>query len=233
MTGYSEFRETIFTKVSVSTFGFLGSGIVLLSMFITAIMYRGPSGQIFNPLNHFISELGYIGVSNFSWLFNIGIFVGGLVLACFMWGLSDKVKTRILEISSLVGILACVFGSLIGIFPMNTVNTHIVIAMAFFISSTITIILFSIGIYIDPESILPKALVWYGGIVVVIFVLFLFNPFDISAVNFTGSFTQENISNLDNFRPGIWNLAILEWLSVLSIITWIIIVSIVFLNDTK
>lgn len=233
MSAFTDFRENLFTRIPLSYFGFLGSGIILLSMIITTIMYRSPTGQYYNPLNHFISELGYIGISHFAWLFNAGIFVGGLVLACFMWGLSAKLKTKSLEISSFIGMLACILGSLIGIFPMNTVNTHIVIAMAFFISSTIAIILFSIGIYVDPEPKLPKALVWYGCIVVVAFILFLFNPFDTSAVNFTGSFTQQNIANLDTIRPAIWNIAILEWLSVLSILFWIVIVSIIFRNDTR
>ena len=224
MTNYSEIREKLFTRIPLSYFGFLGSGSILVSMITTAIMYRSPTGQYYNPLNHFISELGYIGVSDFAWLFNSGIFVGGLVLACFMWGLGANLKTRLLEISSFIGMLTCILGSLIGIFPMNTVNTHIVIVLSFFISSTIAIILFSIGIYVDPEPKLPKALVWYGCIVVVAFILFLFNPFDTSAVNFTGSFTQQNIANLDNIRPAIWNIAILEWLSVLSILIWIIIV---------
>lgn len=233
MTSYIDFRDKLFSRIPLSYFGFLGSGIILLSMIITAIMYRSPTGQYYNPLNHFISELGYIGVSDFAWLFNGSIFVGGLVLACFMWGLGVKLNTRLLKISSFIGMLACILGSLIGIFPMNIVNTHIVIAMAFFISSTIAIILFSIGIYVDPEANLPKALVWYGCIVVFAFIFFLFNPFDTSAVNFTGSFTQQNIANLDNIRPVIWNIAILEWLSVLSIILWIVIVSIIFRNDTR
>ena len=196
-------------------------------------MYRGPSGQYYNPLNHFISELGYIGVSDFAWLFNGGIIIGGLLIACFMWGLGGKLKTRLYEISSFVGVIAGVLEAFIGFFSMNNLNIHIIVAMSFFITSTITMMLYSIAIYKDTNQLLPKTLVLYGLLVFVSFIIFLFNPFDSAAINLAGSLSTENNDNLETIRPEIWSIAILECVSILSILIWAIIISIVLKKNNR
>ena len=215
-----------------TTFGLVGSCIILGSMFLTALFYKSSTGQLFNPFNHFISELGYVGVSQFALLFNLGTFVGGLFLAFFMVGLRNVLKSNLAKVTSIIGLVACLLGACIGLFPMNNVTPHIVIAMSFFFISTLTMILYSYSIYSDPQRIFPKFFALYGLLVFLFFMFFLFNPFDTSAVTFTESFTQENIANLDNIRPNIWGIAILEWLSVLSIILWVILISI-FLKKSK
>lgn len=225
MNQFTNFRILFFKKTSVVNFGFLGSFIILFSMIITAIFYKSPSGQIFNPFNHFISELGFIGVSNVAWLFNYGIFLGGLLLSIFMFGLGGFIKSKLSTISSIFGIIACWLGASIGLFPMNDVNSHIIIALSFFLLSTFTMLLYSIAIYLDSYKTFPKLLALYGILVVLAFIVFLFNPLDTSAVKFAESFTAENIANLDNIRPQIWGVAILEWISVLSIIVWVILIS--------
>ena len=225
MNSFSDFETKFFEKFSLSAVGLIGTSIVLSTMFLTALVYRGPSGQIFNPLNHFISELGFIGVSEFAWLFNSGLFFGGLILIIFMWGLGSIIESKLAETASIIGMIAGLFASLIGIFTMNNVNPHITVAFGFFFCGMLSILLFSIAMYHDKHKLFPRGLSLVGFAIFVCFIVFLFNPFDTSAINFADSFTVENIAKLETIRPEIWGIAILEWLSVLSVTFWIILIS--------
>ena len=226
MNSYSDFQNKFFEKISLSTVGLIGTSIVLSTMFLTALLYRGPSGQIFNPINHFVSELGFIGTSEFAWLFNSGLFVGGLILIIFMWGLGGIIESKLAKTASIIGMIAGLFASLVGIFTMNNVNPHITVALGFFFCGMLSILLFSIAMYQDKHELFPRAFSMVGFVIFVCFIIFLFNPFDTSAINFADSFTAENIAKLESIRPEIWTIAILEWLSVLSVTFWIILISI-------
>lgn len=70
--------------------GFLGSAIIVLGSLITAIPYRGKEGESYSILNHFISELGEVGVSRLAPVFNASLIAGGVVLLIFVLGLGLK-----------------------------------------------------------------------------------------------------------------------------------------------
>ena len=44
----------------------------------------GTQHEPFSPLNHWISELGEVGVSRLAAVFNVGLVVGGICYALFM-----------------------------------------------------------------------------------------------------------------------------------------------------
>jgi len=60
--------------------GIVGPSIVVLGVSITALVYRGKEGESYSPLNQYISELGEVGVSRLSWLFNLSMILSGLYL---------------------------------------------------------------------------------------------------------------------------------------------------------
>ena len=51
---------------------------------VTALAYTGSKGQPYSPLNHWVSELGEVGVSELASVFNVGLIIGGLCFAVFM-----------------------------------------------------------------------------------------------------------------------------------------------------
>ena len=65
----------------------LASGVIVLGALLSAVAYRGAVGEPYSPFNHFISELGQVGVSRLAAVFNAGLIVGGLLLIPFMLGL--------------------------------------------------------------------------------------------------------------------------------------------------
>ena len=57
-------------------FGILGTGIIILGIIVSALRYKGSQGEHFSILNHFISELGEVGVSPAGLFFNLGLILG-------------------------------------------------------------------------------------------------------------------------------------------------------------
>ena len=61
-------------------FGILGAGVALLGSVIAASVYSGKQGQRYSTFNHFISELGEVGVSRLAPVFNLSLILSGLAL---------------------------------------------------------------------------------------------------------------------------------------------------------
>jgi len=58
-------------------FGLCGSLFIMFTMLVTGLVYRGKQGETYSVFNHYISELGEVGVSQWALLFNLGLIVGG------------------------------------------------------------------------------------------------------------------------------------------------------------
>ena len=72
--------------------GILGPGIISLGILISGLVYVGVEEQRYNPLNHFVSELGELGVSNLAAAFNIGLIIGGILNTVFMIYLAIQIE---------------------------------------------------------------------------------------------------------------------------------------------
>ena len=78
--------------ILMETFRYCGmAGCVLLAIAVTwtALSYRGKRQETYSPFNHFISELGEVGVSRQAWVFNAGLIASGILLLPFMIGLGS------------------------------------------------------------------------------------------------------------------------------------------------
>ena len=64
-----------------------GATLVIFCSLVAALFYIGPDWEPYSLLNHFISELGEVGVFPLAWLFNLGLIAGGLLLIPFSLGL--------------------------------------------------------------------------------------------------------------------------------------------------
>lgn len=210
---------SFYEKIPVFIWGYVGVGISVIAMLITGLIYVDPLGAPFSIFNMFVSELGERAVSQTAWLFNWGLIVGGIPLIIFMIGLGIKYNSIFGWICTAGGIFSAVSILFVGIFPMDYDNNifmtgHVISAMSFFYGGMITVLLFSILIFVDKKKSLPKWLGIFGLLVAIIFALFIFMP--------EGSLDDSLI------RPRPWFLiiAFLEWLVVFSIFSWIMTVSI-------
>ena len=99
--------------------GLIGSSVIAIGSVVTALAYTGSKGQSYSPLNHFVSELGQLSVSRLAVVFNTSLIVGGVCFVVFILGLAAAGQGWLRYVYGLVGVIAGIFGALVGVFPMD------------------------------------------------------------------------------------------------------------------
>jgi hypothetical membrane protein len=205
------------------TFSLLAVGIASLSFLISGFGYRGKGGEAYSPLNHFISELGYVGVSRLAWVFNLGLILTGLCLlvACISLGVS--LPGPMARINMVVGFIYAISVSLVGVFPMNKIKLHTIAAMSFFWSGLVFVFTFSLAIVLQPAGgvVLPRAYALAG-----LPALFAYGTF-LWLISRVDRSAGEALSPDDiNERPKVWDLVVAEWMTFVTVVIWILIVAV-------
>lgn len=199
--------------------GLTGIGIIVLGSIITAISYTGRNGEPYSFLNHFISELGEIGVSELAPVFNTSLIIGGIFLLFFMLGLGLYFRNIFAYVASAVGLFCGIAASLVGVFPMNNMAVHVKVALSFFRSGLLAILLFTLVIIFDKQRRVSKWLVIPGVITVLAFTAFLYLPQVLEP-------GQALTLQPEATRPAFWLSSFLEWVVFLTVLVWISVVSI-------
>ncbi|MEA3327062.1 MAG: DUF998 domain-containing protein, partial [Chloroflexota bacterium] len=142
-------------------FGMVGSLVAVSGALISGLAYRGKQDEPFSPLNHYISELGEVGVSRLSWVFNLSLILTGLFLipACISLGL--MLLGILAKIAMAAGVVCAISLSFVGVFPMNQIEPHGFAAMTYFRAGLVMVLLFSLAIALQPAP--PPVLSrWFG-----------------------------------------------------------------------
>jgi len=204
-----------------TTLSYLGLGIASLSFLFTGLAYRGSQGEAYSPLNHFISELGYVGISRLAWVFNLGLILTGLCLlpACISLGL--WLPGTLAKISMVFGAVYAISVTFVGVFPMHKIKPHTIAAMTFFWSGLIFILLINLAIALQPagQAVLPRAYALVGLPAVIAYGTFIYL---LSKVNRRA---DEALSTDDINRPRVWGLAIAEWMTFVTVVIWFVVVA--------
>jgi hypothetical membrane protein len=212
-------------------FGMAGAGLVVVCSLITGMFYRGPYGETYSLLNHFISELGEVGISPLAWLFNLGLIVGGLLLIPFSLGLGLSLLGWLPKLAIVAGFATALALSGVGIFPMNNLEPHITVAMTYFRAGLITVILFGLAIQLQPRgrTLLDKRANWASLIAALCYASFLVYSTQMPLSNGTDALDPGFRSE----RPIAWPLAVLEWAVFFSTILWFGVIAIVSRKGQK
>ncbi|MHA1988229.1 MAG: DUF998 domain-containing protein [Promethearchaeota archaeon] len=164
-------------------FGFFGALFILIMLIITILLTPG-----YNPLTDTISMLGNSPAKS---LFSIGFVVAGSLLIPFYIYLKNELvylKNRLRKIATGVAIFSNMCIALVGILPPGEPYTaafmgfHGFVAGVSFIGSCVYIVLYSILMYLGPQSTMYKGpafkkyLSYYGFCIGVLFVVWLTNP---------------------------------------------------------
>jgi hypothetical membrane protein len=198
--------------------------VLLVGALITALLYVGSAGEGYSPLNHFISELGQNGQSRLAPLFNAGVVIGGLGLGLVVMVLSQHVSGRYRHALVLAGAVAGASGGMVGIFPMDTHAVHRLISGIFFCTGWIVVAVFSTWLWRQPRHRFARWLVLPGTISIAASLAFLvvystYNPPDRDAQIVA--------------RSPVWSVPLLEWASLLGLLTWLICVSAVMVRRSR
>lgn len=197
--------------------GAAGAGIILAGSLVAALFYRGRLGEAYNPLNHFVSELGEVGISAAAWAFNGGLLIGGVLLVVFLLGLGRRIGGRLGALFGAVGLACGICGTAVGAVPMNDLLAHIFWARSFFNLGLGTMLFFSLIALLGRPG-LPRRLALPGAVATLAFAAFLAIPQPTAAAG--GDILGAVMAMLNSPRPALWAPAILEWLAVLSVLGW-------------
>ena len=230
-TDAKETRSRRRLLVVTSIAGVSGTALLALGSLITALAYSGRAGEPYSLLNHFISELGEVGVSELAWLFNGALFAGGLCLTVFLIGLALYLRPRWFSVVfGLVGVTTGVSGALVGIFPMNNLAPHAKVAMMFFNMGLVATLLFSLYVAFSRQRKFPRWMLIPGLLTTAFFVGFLFYPQPDAPP--TEDMLESAVRLMAN-RPAVWPMAVLEWGVIISILVWALTVSLYLWAQSK
>lgn len=212
------------TTRHLSILGLISVGVILLGMIVAWLPYQGHAGEAYWPLNHFVSELGETPQSRLAWVFNLGVLVGGSGLGLFMVLLARRLTGHYRIALTIVGAIAGVFGSLVGVFPMNIHPVHGLVSGIFFLTGWIVASIVSTWILARRHPSLPRWLLVPGAINVTVSLAF---------VAVYSTYKPDNPSGPIANRPdGLWAVTALEWASLLTLLAWFVCVSIALLHDS-
>ncbi len=197
-----------------------GSLLACIAVLASALAYSGKQAESYSLLNHFISELGEVGVSRAAWVFNAGLVAAGALLIPCAVGLGLRLRTVWSLLGTAAGISAGVFLAGVGVFPMNNLPPHAFTAMWFFRAGLATVLLFGIAFAAQRRDRLRgrAVAVLFSAIAAASYTVFLFaaSPPEAGASSLDASFA---------LRPRVWPLAALEWMVFFATILWFLGVS--------
>ena len=204
----------------IRIFSFAGIGLIVLASFYSALVYRGKRGERYSPLNHFISELGEVGVSHAAKVFNRGLFLGGLILLPYVIGLGMKFGSVLGWLGAVAGVIAVMGVAAVGVFPMDKLQPHTTAAMTYFRAGLVMVFFFGLAILFQPaeKAVVPLWANLLSLLAFLAYAAFLVLPRLMKK-------EQKPMEALDPDqtpeRPRIWALPILEWMVFFSSIVWL------------
>jgi len=209
-------------------FGLAGSLVVIAAVIISGLVYRGPRGERYSPLNHFISELGQVGISRGAAVFNYSLIIAGILLLPYLVGLALVLRNAWAIPAAIAGVWATLSCALIGVFPMNNIKAHIKAAVSYFRAGLVTMILYSISIFTQPAGgeVIPKGMIWIGVVASLVYAIFLKYPHRAAKQE-----TDMDVLDTSTLvkRPRVWVAAVLEWSVLVSTMLWFLATSLAIL----
>jgi hypothetical membrane protein len=216
--------ELAFLKTWFWLFGMLGCVMITIAIIATAIVYRGVDGKRYSFFNHYISELGELGVSQRARLFNTGMIITGLLFIPFTTGLALILGGMWGYLGGLAGLWAGVSCLLVGIYPMNNLTPHSRVATSYFRGGLVTVLIFSIAIFLQSRG--HEVVTRWVNVAGVAAIL-SYASFIIISGRDDSHLTQNNEADkpVIKERERFWIIPMVEWLVFITTILWFLVVA--------
>ncbi len=203
-------------------FCFVGMAVIGTGVVISIAVYRGKRGERYSILNHFISELGEVGVAPGAKAFNFCLILGGLLMLPYIVGLGLRFGSWLGWMGMATGLLATGGVISVGIFPMNKLDPHVKAAQTYFRAGLVMVLLFGLAIIFQPagKRFVPQSANLLSLVSFAVYAIFLFMLKPPPAAR------DEKIANsLDPevipARPRVWLFPIMEWMVFFVTLLWL------------
>ena len=201
--------------------GLVGVILGLIGVIVPSLVYRGTRGEKYSFLNHYISELGEIGVSRLAWLFNLALILSGICIVIAFVCLGLVLPGIWAKAGLVLGVVTGVALSMVGVFPMNKMEYHGKAAIAYFRGGLMMVLFFSFAMILQrgENPVVPRALGLVGMIPVLAFGVFLWLMWSVRKES------RLALDTTDFERPKVWKFAVSEWAIYFSFVLWISVVA--------
>jgi hypothetical membrane protein len=198
----------------------VGIALMTLAVVYSASIYRGKRAERFSLVNHFISELGEVGVSRGARIFNAGLTVCGLLLFPFVIHLGLLLDSTLGWIGTAAGVLASLGVAAVGLFPMNDLKLHVPAAMTFFRAGLGMVVFTGLAIQFQPAAqvVIPKQANGFSLLAGAAFASFLLRPLLKRSKKDPRKVLDPEA---EPERPRFWWYAFLEWMVFFNTILWL------------
>ena len=208
--------ELLQQPAAIRFFGLAGACAAALGALIAALPYRGRQGEGYSILNHFISELGEVGVSRHAWAFNWGLILCGLLLLPCSIGLGLLIPGWWARLGLAAGVVTSLAVAAVGLFPMNNLDPHVKAAMTYFRMGLVMVLFFTIAIAAQPNPpVLPRSMAMTGVPAILAYAFFLVY------MRVTYRPGQDALGPIMNNRPRFWTLPFAEWMIFWTTVPWL------------
>jgi hypothetical protein len=210
-------------------FGWAGSLVILCGSLITSLPYRDRNGEKYSILNHFISELGEVGVSKLAVIFNNCMILGGLMFLPFIVRLGLTLANLWGYIGTAAGLLASVSSIFVGIFSMERLDPHRRAAMTFFRSGLLTVLFFTVSVFAQPAGhrAIPLIVNIFGILAIAAYSAFLLIMHKKTDKNGEENYLLDPAEK--KTRPHFWRTPFLEWMLFFATMAWFLCVSFILI----
>ena len=199
-------------------FGIAGGVIITLAVLITAFAYTDQHGVRYSPFNHYISELGYVHVSQGAWLFNGAMVITGVLFLVFCLGLWTLFAlTAGVTPGHWPASAQPSFAPAWGFSRWTRLPYHLIVATWYFRSGLLTVLLFGVAFLTQAKDQhrIPKRAVLFSLLAALAYGAFLTlmntgHPIDMSSLGITPIGT----------RPTFSLLPIVEWCIFITTELW-------------
>jgi hypothetical membrane protein len=218
--------------------GIVATAILLAGLIIPQFAFTGPNptNERYSMLDHFISELGWQGISEWAIVFNVCLIVGALMFVPFALYTKKQMNNKYWRVGSICGVISAIACSFIGVFPMNllTIIPHTIVAMTFFLGSVVMLMLFSIALLLEKNPLIPKYFA-IGGILLLIFFICMFSGVgvDFSNISDIGNPLDLETFFLTHTRDELGLMPLFEWLMVLTVLITLFLIAIFLYRKRK
>jgi hypothetical membrane protein len=201
--------------------GLAGSFVLIACVLLPMVAYAGGAGERYSPLNHYISELGEVGVSPLAMVFNAGLVAAGVLYLPFVLGFGVSIGGWWAAAGTAAGIVSAVSVACVGLFPMNNLAAHETAAMTFFRSGLATVLLCGVAIQRQQPGrrVIDRRANIAGAAAVIAYAAFLARM-------------QVRPGSRGGFPPGLLPShpavragAVLEWSILVTMVVWFFVVA--------
>ena len=210
--------------IACGTFASLG---LMVGTVWTACEYQGRDHERYSLRDHFISELGEIGVSRRATLFNATLLANGIIVSGFMLGLGMHLANKQSYVAAAFGIGSGLSCSVIGVIPMNRLLPHIAISFLFFFCGMVSVAAFVSAIWLDRHQRISKLLVVPGILATSSFLALAVAP-PLSGLTHFESLDPRRVP-----RGELGVIPLIEWLVFGMIVVWLLCVTITLSIERK